>query len=36
MDGEGSASATIRMEQADDQGRGRYVSVNRVTMTQQP
>ena len=36
MDGEGAASATIRMEQADDQGRGRDVSVNHVTLTLQP
>jgi len=36
MDGEGSASATIQMEQVDDQGRGRYVSVNHVTLTLQP
>jgi hypothetical protein len=32
---EDSASATIRMERADDQGRGRYVSVNRVSLTLQ-
>ncbi len=36
MVGEGSASATIQMEQVDDQGRGRYVSVNHVTLTLQP
>ena len=36
LTGEGSASDTIRMERADDQGRGRYVSVNHVTLTLQP
>jgi hypothetical protein len=29
----GTATATIRMERVDDQGRGTYVSVNRVTLT---
>lgn len=33
LDATGLASATVRMDRVDDQGRGRYVSVNRVTLT---
>jgi hypothetical protein len=31
--GADAASATIRLDRPDDQGRGRYVSVNRVSLT---
>jgi hypothetical protein len=36
LDADGAASATIRMERVDDQGRGSYVSVNRVSFTLEP
>ena len=32
LDSEQAASATVELERADDQGRGRYVSVNRVSL----
>ena len=32
LDGEDSASATIRLERADEQGRGRYHSTNRISL----
>jgi len=36
LDSADAASAAVRMERLDDQGRGRYVSMNRVALTLQP
>ena len=36
LDSETTASATIRMERVDDQGRGRYRSTNRVSLALAP
>jgi hypothetical protein len=33
LDSEDTASAAVRMQRLDDQGRGRYVSVNHVSLT---
>jgi hypothetical protein len=36
LDSADTASADVRMERLDDQGRGRYVCVNRVSLTLRP